>query len=245
MFNFFKKKKKNKLFYTTDVHCHIMPGVDHGATDIQNGLELMKAEIDMGINHFIFTPHVTKATFENNPDTILPAFETFKTEIKKNGIDAKVSVSAEYRIDELSLAQLQENKHIPMPNGHILLENAYLQERLDLDEILFNVQVKNLTPILAHPERFKYYAINKQRFSQLHNAGALFQVNLMSFTGYFGETAKQSAKWLLEHDLIDFLGSDIHNMQHVEIIQEFLSSKEYERLAKKLEGRLLNDKSFI
>ena len=244
MFNFFKKKKNNKLFYNTDVHCHILPGVDHGATDIQNGLQLMKAEMEIGINRFIFTPHVTKSTFENNPDTILPAFEVFKQAIKDNGIDAEVAVSAEYRIDELSLDQIQNKQHIAMPNDHILLENAYLQERLDLDEIIFDVQVKNLTPILAHPERFKYYAINKQRFVQLHNAGALFQVNIMSFTGYFGETAKQSAKWLLDHDLIDLLGSDIHNMEHVEVIRNFLNTKEYERIAKKLEGRLLNDKLF-
>lgn len=244
MFNFFRKKKNNKLFYSTDVHCHILPGVDHGATDIQNGLDLLKAEIDMGISHFILTPHVTKSTFENTSESILSAFETFKAAIQAEGLDVTIHPSAEYRLDELSLEQINGKKYIAMPNEHILLENAYQQERLDLDEILFDVQVKNLTPIMAHPERFKYYAINKQRLVQLHNAGALFQVNLMSFTGYFGETAKQSAKWLLEHDLIDLLGSDIHNMQHVEIIQKFITTKEYSKLAKTLDGRLLNDSIF-
>lgn len=241
MFNFFKKKANNKLFYSTEVHCHIMPGVDHGATDVQNGLELMRAEMDMGITNLIFTPHVTKSTFENTPDTILPAFDTFKKAITENGINAKVSVSAEYRLDELSLEQIKSNQYIAMPKEHILLENAYQQERIDLDQILFDIQIKNLTPIMAHPERFPYYGQTKERFTQLHNAGALFQVNLMSFTGYFGRTAKHSAEWLLEHDLIDFLGSDVHNMEHIEVIREFIKSKNYKKIESKLKGRLLND----
>lgn len=95
---------------------------------------------------------------------------------------------------------------------------------------------------MAHPERFPYYTDRKERFKQLHNAGALFQVNLMSFTGYFGRRALSNAEWLLNNDLIDFLGSDIHNMEHVEIIRDFIKTKDYRRIAKKLEGRILNDK---
>lgn len=244
MFDFLKKKKKNKLFYATDVHCHIMPGVDHGASSIEKGIELIKAEMEMGINKFIFTPHVTKSTFENNPSTILPAFETFKDAIKAEGLDVDVAISAEYRLDELSLSQFKENVFIPMPGDYILVENAYMQERIDLDDILFDIQTKGLTPIMAHPERFNYYTMNRERLRQIRNAGTLFQINIMSFTGYFGRSAKHNAEWLLENDLIDMLGSDIHNMDHVEVIKQFLKSKEYKKLETKLKGRLLND-SFL
>ena len=77
MFNFFRKKTNAKLFYSTDVHCHILPGVDHGAKDLNNAIELIKAQMDMGINQIILTPHITKSTFENNPDTIKAAYEVF------------------------------------------------------------------------------------------------------------------------------------------------------------------------
>ena len=63
MFNFFRKKTNAKLFYSTDVHCHILPGVDHGARDIDNAIELIKAQMDMGINQIILTQHITKSTF--------------------------------------------------------------------------------------------------------------------------------------------------------------------------------------
>ena len=242
MFNFFRKKTNAKLFYSTDVHCHILPGVDHGARDIDNAIELIKAQMDMGINQIILTPHITKSTFENNPDTIKAAYEVFCKAMETSGLDVKFAVSAEYRLDEFSLAQFGKDIFIPMPDEHILIENAYQQERLDLDDIIFDLQLKNFTPIMAHPERFPYYTDRKERFKQLHNAGALFQVNLMSFTGYFGRRALSNAEWLLNNDLIDFLGSDIHNMEHVEIIRDFIKTKDYGRIAKKLEGRILNDK---
>lgn len=242
MFNFFRKKEKIKLPYTTDVHCHILPGVDHGAADIETALELIRVQMEMGIHRFILTPHITQSTFENSPETILPAFDIFKEAVNASGLDIEMSVSAEYRLDEFSLEQINAGKYLLMPDDHILLENAFQQERLDLDDILFDVQLKNLTPIMAHPERFPYYTVKKDRFKQLHNAGALFQVNLLSFAGYFGKGARHNAEWLLEHDLIDFLGSDMHNMEHARIINEYMQSKDFRKVMQKLEGRLLNDK---
>lgn len=241
MFNFFRKKDKIKLPYSTDVHNHILPGVDHGATDIENALDLIKEQMSMGITRFIFTPHITKSTFENTPDTIKAAYAVFKDALEQSGLDITFSVSAEYRLDEFSLNQFSNDIFIPMPQEHILLENAFQQERIDLDEIIFDIQTKGFTPIMAHPERFHYYAAKKDRYEQLHNAGALFQVNLMSFAGYFGRTARSNAEWLLENNLIDFLGSDMHNMQHANIIKEYIQSKDFRKISKQLEGRLLND----
>lgn len=241
MFNFFKKKEKAKLFYSTDVHSHMLPGVDHGATGIDNALELIHAQMDMGVNKFVFTPHITKTTFENTPDTINNAYDTFKKTLDASGLDILTAVSAEYRLDEFSLEQFSADQFLPMPNKYLLIENAYQQERIDLDEIIFNVQLKNFTPIMAHPERFHYYASRKQRFQQLHDAGTLFQVNLLSFAGYFGNTARSNAEWLLQNDMIDFLGSDIHNMEHAKIISDYIQTKDYRKMASKLEGRILND----
>ena len=88
MFNIFKRNNKDvKLFYHTDVHCHILPGVDHGAKNIQDGIELLKADMDMGIKRVILTPHVTSETFENTPETFNAAFATFKEAVKEAGLD--------------------------------------------------------------------------------------------------------------------------------------------------------------
>ncbi|MDD6868283.1 MAG: hypothetical protein PUE25_04705, partial [bacterium] len=72
-------------------------------------------------------------------------------------------------------------------------------------------------------------------------SNVLFQVNILSFTGYFGHTARETAFWLLNHDLVDFLGSDIHHHKHVKIIKDYLAGKEWRKIAQKLHGRILND----
>lgn len=241
MFNFFRKKEKTTLPYKTDVHCHILPGVDHGAQDTEHAIELIKMQMEMGITRLILTPHITKGSFENTPETINKAFDVFKEAVTKSGLDIELAVSAEYRLDEFSLAQFNENRIIPLPQNHILIENAYQQERLDLDEIIFDLQIKNYTPILAHPERFAYYANKKDRYTQMHGVGVLFQVNLLSFAGYFGKTARQNAEWLLQHNLIDMLGSDIHHENHANVISEYTRTKDFRKVMARLEGRLVND----
>lgn len=241
MFNFFRKKEKIKLPYKTDVHCHILPGVDHGAQSIEHAIELIRMQMEMGITRFFLTPHITKSTFENTPETINKAFDVFKEVVDKSGLDVELRVSAEYRLDEYSLNQFHENQFIPLPKEHILIENAYQQERLDIDEIIFDLQLKNLTPIMAHPERFMYYASRKNRYTQMHNAGVLFQVNLLSLAGFFGKTARQNAEWLLEHNYIDMLGSDIHHREHANVISEYIQTKDFKKIMARLEGRLLND----
>jgi protein-tyrosine phosphatase len=242
MFNFLKKNNEpKKLFYTTDMHCHIIPGVDHGAQTVDDSIALVKAEMEMGISHIIATSHVTKDSFENNPETLAKGFATLKAGLEKAGIDIDIKYSAEYRIDELFKEQLKNNQLVLMPNNYLLVENSFQGETMGLDELLFELQLKDYIPILAHPERYRYY--NHQRYQTLHDSGAYFQVNLLSFTGYFGEPEKRTAEWLLDNELIDFLGSDIHFMQHAEILQKFIGTKEYRKIVERI-PRLCNDISF-
>ena len=128
-----------------------------------------------------------------------------------------------------------------MPGNHILLENSFQQELLNLDELLFDMQIKGYKTILAHPERYTYYSRRRKRYEQLHNAGARFQVNILSFTGYFGEEARDSALWFAKNGMIDYLGSDMHNIKHAHIIMDYINSKEWKRMAPELEATVKND----
>ena len=91
------------------------------------------------------------------------------------------------------------------------------------------------------PERYHYYGYRHDRYRTLHNAGVKFQVNLLSLSGYFGTGAMASAEWLVNNGFCDFLGSDMHNMEHADAIMEYLQSKDWRKMSKKLEGCLLND----
>lgn len=242
MLNFLRRKKDNvQLFYHTDMHNHILPGVDHGSQSVEQSLQMLEAEIKMGIKRVICTPHVTAETFENTPDTILPAFEVLKNAVAEAGLDVELHVSAEYRLDDFWNKQYAAGNLIPMPGKFLLVENSFMQELLELDELLFDLAIKGYQPILAHPERYGYYSHRHHRYETMHNAGVCFQLNILSLAGYFGSSARDNAVWLVKNGMVDMLGTDMHNLEHAEIIMEYLRSKDWRKMSALLEPHIMND----
>jgi tyrosine-protein phosphatase YwqE len=246
MFNFFRKKEAEKpeLFFHTDIHCHIVPGIDDGQRTAEGGADLVAHEKEWGITRIFATPHVTQDTFENTPEIISEAFGKLKSEVESRGIDIELHHSAEYRMDGFFHAQLGKGLIMPFPNNYLLVENSFIQEAWNIDNLLFDLKLKGYKPILAHPERYLYYFPKKDRYHQLHDAGTLFQVNLLSLAGNYGKPIKQMAEYLLEHDMIDFIGTDMHNLKHATVIEEYLHSKDYRKHAEKLKDRIFNDLAF-
>ncbi len=208
---------------------------------MEQSLEMLRAEMAMGINRVILTSHVTAVSFENTRESLMDAFLKLKDAVTDEGLDIELSLSAEYRMDEYFDKEYAADHLIPMPGNHILLENSFQQELMNLDELLFDMQVKGFRTILAHPERYTYYSRRRKRYEQLHNAGARFQVNILSFTGYFGEEARDSALWFAHNGMIDYLGSDMHNIKHAHIIMDYISSKEWRKLSPIIAETVKND----
>jgi len=238
---FNRNRERVKLFYNTDVHCHILPGVDHGSQSMEQSLDMLRAEMEMGINRVILTSHVTAVTFENTRESLMDAYLKLKDAVIDEGLEIELALSAEYRMDEYFDKEYAADHLIPMPGNHILLENSFQQELMNLDELLFDLQVKGYKTILAHPERYTYYSRRHKRYEQLHNAGARFQINILSFTGYFGEEARDSALWFVRNGMIDYLGSDMHNVKHAHIIMDYINSKEWRKISKEIEPTIKND----
>ncbi|MGM9803190.1 MAG: tyrosine-protein phosphatase [Muribaculaceae bacterium] len=242
MFGLFKKKRSDiKLPYHTEVHCHIMPGVDHGARDVEQSLALIRHEMDLGISRIVFTPHVTANTFENTPQTLAEGFASIKAAVEEAGLDVELFYSAEYRLDDYWMEQRKNKCLVPMLGNYLLVENNFQQELLMMDDLMFELQLEGFIPVLAHPERYPYYGFRHDRYRSMHNAGVKFQVNLLSLSGYFGSGARASAVWLIDNNFCDFLGSDMHGEEHALVIKEYLQSKDWSKMVDKLQGRLLND----
>jgi tyrosine-protein phosphatase YwqE len=240
MFSLFKKKiEKAELCFNTDIHCHIVPGIDDGSPDVTTSVELVERMKGWGINRIIASPHVTQEAFENTPEIIGQALAPLKSELETKGIDVELSHSAEYRIDEFFLSQLECGNIVPLPGNYLLVENSFLQEPWNLDKILFDLKVRGYKPILAHPERYYYYYNKRSRYDELHNVGTLFQINLLSLAGYYGREEKMIAEYLLEKGYVDFIGTDLHRHAHADAIEAYLLSKEYRKIAPKL--HLLNN----
>ncbi len=242
MFNFFHRKREAvKLFYHTDVHSHILPGVDHGSQDVQQSIEMLQAELDMGIDRVMCTSHVTAETFENTIESLSAAGSVLQAAIDEAHLPVEIHASAEYRLDEYWNKEYAAGHVLPMPGNYVLVENSFIQELIEIDDMMFDLQVKGYKPILAHPERYPYYYHRRERYQKLHSAGVKFQVNILSLAGYFGGGAREAALWLINNNLVDMLGSDMHHMEHARGITDYLSTKDWRKLSQKLESRIIND----
>jgi len=247
MFNLFKRKNQPAptLFFKTEIHCHLVPGIDDGQQDAVSAADLVAHEKEWGITKIFCTPHITQDTFENTPEVIASAFAQLKQAVEDAGIDIQLDYSAEHRIDGFFVEQLEAGAIRTFPNNYILVENSFVQESWNLDQRLFDLKLQGMKPILAHPERYSYYFDKPDRYRKLHYAGTLFQVNLLSLAGYYGKEVKRMAEYLVENGMVDFVGSDMHNHHHCEAIEGYLRSKDYKKHASLLQGRLLNDTAFI
>lgn len=227
MFLFSKKPAEAaRLCFDTDIHCHLVPGVDDGASTPQESVELIKEMKKWGIKRIIASPHVTQNTFENSIDTIEPAMAELKHELSAQAVEIDIDHSAEYRIDELFMRRLEEPGLMMLPDDYILIENSFMQEPWNLSQLVFDLQVRGLRPILAHPERYSYYYNKKERYDELHQAGLAFQINLLSLAGAYGKAEQKVAQYLISKGYVDFIGSDIHNMRHIDAINAYLLTKQ-------------------
>ena len=118
--------------------------------------------------------------------------QELQAELARRGNSIPVSHSAEYRIDELLTKRIADNNLCFLPNDYMIIENAFLQEPWNLDQLIFDLQVRGIKPILAHPERYSYYYNKPARYETLHNSGLAFQINLLSLAGAYGKAEKKS-----------------------------------------------------
>lgn len=241
MFNFFNKPKEPvKLWFSTDIHCHVVPGVDDGSPDVDTSVELIENLHRFGINRIIASPHVTQATFENTSETLAAPMASLRKALSDKGVDVELSNSAEYRIDEFFEEQIAKGCLMPLPDNYLLIENSFIQEPWNLQQLVFDLQVKGYKLILAHPERYLYYHANTSRYEELKQFGLNFQINLLSLAGYYGKGEKKMAEHLIEAGMVDFIGTDTHGMRHIESFNAYLTSKDAQRHARQLEPLIKN-----
>lgn len=221
MFSIFKKKDYliDHLQGITDIHNHILPGIDDGAANVQESLDLLLHFHKLGINRFIATPHIMNDYYPNTSLSIDRAFkelETGKKTIEKLK-DIKIKFAAEYMMDQHFLELVESEKLLTLQGNFVLVEISYFQAPINLNEILFKLQTMGYKPVLAHPERYVFYhSKDLRKYEELKNRGCLFQLNALSLSPHYGTKIKKAAYQLLEAGMINFIGSDTHREQHLE-----------------------------
>lgn len=229
MFGFFKKKKKEYFIdfdkIGVDIHSHLIPGVDDGAKDLEESIVLIKGLKELGFKKIITTPHVYQDYYPNTSDRLLAGLDTVRQGLKDAGINIEIKCAAEYYMDEVFEQLLKDKKLLTFGDNYVLVEMSFFQEANKLDEYLFQMQVNGYRPILAHPERYTYYLRNFERFEDLKNRGCKLQLNLLSLTGHYGKEVRDLAIKMLDANLYDFVGTDTHNLGHIEKLKTLTLDK--------------------
>ncbi len=215
---------------TTDIHSHLIPGIDDGAQDVETSITLIKALMALGYNKFITTPHIMEHRYPNSKKTIEAGLQVLREALLKEQLDVRVEVAAEYYLDTHFIALLEKGELMTFGDNYVLFELSYIHPFLELEQILFKMKSLGYRPVLAHPERYLYWHENLEHYQNLKSSGALFQMNLPSLSGYYGPQISKVAKYLLKEGLIDFLGSDTHKLRQVDALKSVQKSRVYRHI---------------
>ena len=224
MFPLFKKKQSPPADYSflkADMHSHLIPGIDDGSPDMETSIGLIIGMMQLGYRTIITTPHVMSGMYQNGRDKILQGHEAVKLELKKRNIEVDFRVAAEYLLDDYFDSLLQGNEALlTIKDNLVLVEFSFVSAPIDYKQKLFALQIKGYRPILAHPERYTYFHHQPSIYSDLKNAGCLFQVNLLSILGYYGKQAARIAVRLFKENSVDLLGTDLHHYKHLQLLRD-------------------------
>jgi protein-tyrosine phosphatase len=208
-----------------DIHSHLLPGIDDGAPDMETALQLIRGLLKLGYKRLYTTPHVIAELYPNTRDLILKKRDEVWQAIDAEGLELEYfDAAAEYMIDEQFVALMKREALLTLPGNRVLLEMVTYQPSLALHQVLFDLQMKGYKPVIAHPERYRYYS-SAEDFENLKQLGCEFQTNILSLTGYYNKAIQANARTLLQHKLIDFLGTDLHHARHLENLTLALSHK--------------------
>lgn len=222
-----------------DIHSHLLPGIDDGATDEENSLTLINTLKGYGFSQFITTPHVLTGVWNNTKQGITAKEAATKEFLGTKDIKNPFKAAAEYLIDDTFQKLLKEEELLTLKDKYVLVEMSYLSPPMQLYDVIFELQLAGYKPVLAHPERYMFYHFKQDEYSKLKRAGCLFQINLLSVTGYYGKPVFEVCKKLLDNNMIDFAGSDTHHERHTDAFKSPVLLKQNDNLIKALNNNSL------
>lgn len=203
---------------STDIHNHLLPGVDDGFGSAEESLEAIRGLSAAGVKELVFTPHINPDVYPgSDEDRMRRVYEEFRP-LLPDGL--KTSLAAEYMICadfEKDIARRAGNL-LCYEDKSILVEMSFLFGSPNLDKSLFELQMAGFKPVLAHPERYLYMADCLEDFDRLHENGCRFQLNYISFAGVYGRDSVKIIRYLARRGYCDFVATDLHSIYQLERI---------------------------
>jgi protein-tyrosine phosphatase len=236
-----------------DLHCHWVAGIDDGARTPQEGIEILRGLYSVGFSVVVATPHMRPGMFDNDRDGLARAYEAMSEPIAQARAKAEsaalpqVSLGSEHFLDDVVFHRLTHDEALPYSGGAAAL--------IELPSDAFPVRVahrfldlsrRGLTPVLAHPERYKPVWEDDSCLDPLLDAGAQLLLDVCALVGKYGRASQRAAEKLLEEDAYEAACSDAHRPRDAELVGQsierlttLVGEEEAERLLRTGPERLL------
>lgn len=234
----FSEKDFDYSTIAVDMHSHLIPGIDDGVKTVEEAVALITELYSLGFRELITTPHIMGDFYKNTPEIINQGLRQVKEAIKNAEIDINIEAAAEYYLDDTFVKKIETEKLLTFGNNYLLLEISYINCPDNFKEIISKAQALNYKIVLAHPERYPFWYHNFEEYKKLKELGIYLQININSLTGYYSPAAKKIAEKLIDNNMVSFVGSDLHNKKHLDLLK-YNTNKKYLRKLISL-GTLLN-----
>ncbi|CAH0236681.1 Tyrosine-protein phosphatase YwqE [Peribacillus frigoritolerans] len=197
-----------------DIHCHILPGVDDGSADLKESLNMARKAVESGITHLFATPHHLNEKYVNVKSDIIDRTLRLNESFLLENIPLTIHLGQEVRIHRDIFTSLDKEEILTLDdNGtYLLLELPSGRVPSYTQEVIYELLLKGITPIIVHPERNKELIANHKLLFELVQEGALTQITSGSITGNFGKGIQSFSKKIIEHNLAHFIATDAHNI---------------------------------
>ena len=212
---FDRKKSLPADFFqgAADMHSHLLLGVDDGFQTEDASSEGLNYLHRLGFRQLILTPHIMMDYAENNRPNLERLSDAFRPMADAGGLS--VRLAAEYMLDEQFLNHRQEGWMYLNPEERIMLvETSYMYKSPDMEQYLYELTTEDNQVVIAHPERYRY--ADMELFTRWKDSGYYLQLNLISLAGGYGKPAKETALYLLDAGMYDYVGTDLHKISTFE-----------------------------
>jgi protein-tyrosine phosphatase len=197
-----------------DLHCHILPGLDDGPSNLDFSLSMARVAVEAGTQMIVATPHI-RADFNVDPNEIEPRVDLFNDRLQRERLPLRVLPGAEIGwanagdLDDVQLARLSLGT-----GKRVLLESPYGRKAVDLESIIAGLAGRGFQAVLAHPERCPLFQRDIERLRKIVAKGTLCSITAGSMQGRFGETVRVFTVQMLREGLVHDVASDAHDHIH-------------------------------
>ncbi len=214
-----------------DIHTHIIPDVDDGAESLRHSLERISFLMNKGIDHIVATPHKRSSLFNFDGEKVKQNFNQLVSTLDNEKIGVKVSMGAEYYFGVDLFEDIQNGSVYTLGNSrYILVEFPSFRFTKKDREGIFKVLTSGYRIVVAHIERHRFSSESFSTLEYLRDNSALFQCDIMSLSGLWGEQVRLFMEELIKRRYVDIISTDTHCKE----FEDELLSKSFNRASELL-----------